>query len=347
MGRKPARNVALALLAILVVVGGSALTAGAASNATIRVAVITPGLRNDHSYVQAHVDAIRDAVKRIPGVKLTAILDNRVTPQSRIEAIKVLAPRSDLIIGATASLGPALDAFADRYPKTYFISNFPTAKFHKNVLNYVTQEGLAAFVAGALAARQSKTNTVGVIGGIDYSLTQQIMAGFKAGAKYAKPNVKVLSNITGDYNDVQKSKEVARGMIADGADQIYAYLDTARQGIFQAANELKKNIGVSNTTVMGCGLYKGVLGSTIADYRAITFRLIQKYAAGTLKPGAVFVDLHNPKLNAYRLCPAAAKNPAIASYVRKIVAGINAGTIKVPAAAVNAFPKYAYEPSLK
>ena len=63
----------------------------------------------------------------------------------------------------------------------------------KNVANLVFNEEQASYLAGVAAAKATKSNTVGFVGGVDVPLINKFEAGYEQGVKDTKPGVKVLS----------------------------------------------------------------------------------------------------------------------------------------------------------
>ncbi|WP_254544413.1 BMP family ABC transporter substrate-binding protein [Halomarina pelagica] len=134
---------------------------------------------------------------------------------------------------------------------------FPDQKFMivdsvvdaKNVASYVFKEQDGSYLAGQLAglltttdfsAGAGKTNgdaKVGFVGGVEGSLIGRFEAGYEAGVKAANPDVEVLSNYVGSFNDPTGGKETALSQYNQGADIIYHASGNTGTGVFQAAQE--------------------------------------------------------------------------------------------------------------
>ena len=134
----------------------------------------------------------------------------------------------------------AIREVMDKFPKLRFIVfngtfNIPNAHFF--VFSY--QE--VTFLAGYLAAKKSKTNKLGFIGGMDVPLIRNALCGYIKGAKYANPNVKVeytfVSNQFDGWSNPIKSYKLAMKQISNGADVIYAPAGGSAEGVLQAADE--------------------------------------------------------------------------------------------------------------
>ena len=134
------------------------------------------------------------------------------------------------------------------YPKKRFIIfngtiNIPNADFF--VFSY--QE--ATFLAGYLAAKKSKTNTIGFVGGMEIPVIKNFLCGYIKGAKYANPDAKVFYEFIGQdfnaWNNPKKGYDLAKKQILNGADVVFGPAGGSSLGILKAAHDLKKlGIGV-------------------------------------------------------------------------------------------------------
>jgi basic membrane protein A len=102
-----------------------------------------------------------------------------------------------------------------------------------------------------MAAMASKTGTVGFIGGMDIPLIRKFGCGYAQGVLAAKPDAKVVLNMTGTtpaaWNDPVKGAELAKAQKAQGADVIYAAAGGTGVGVLQtAADEGILSIGVDS-----------------------------------------------------------------------------------------------------
>ena len=341
--RSNRRVLAASARAVALAVGAYAGVSYGSGAATVKAAMILFGPKNDKSFNQAAYQGLLNTAKKYPNLKVTAVLESRNTVQTETQAIQTLAPLNDVVVAVSQTFGVVLDSIADTFPKTYFpiIAGY-TTKLHKNVTGFANDWGAPAFVAGAIAATMTKTNTVGYVGGAEIPPTTQAAAGFAAGAKLVKPKIKVLSNILGDFNDPAKAKQATAAMIADGADVIFPFLDAGIAGSYAAGKESGKNPAMFKLTIPDCTAYPNMVGTELVDNTAATQRMLTQYLRGTIKPGAILLDLQEPAIQTLLLCPKYKRNPQVAAVTRRIIAGVNSGKIKLPKNAVNPRPKYPY-----
>ncbi len=90
-----------------------------------------------------------------------------------------------------------------------------------------------AYLCGLIAGKITKTNTVGVVGGLPVPEVNRIINAFVYGAKEANPKVKVQVSFIGSWFDPVKAKETALAEIGQGADVLYA----ERYGVIDACKE--------------------------------------------------------------------------------------------------------------
>jgi basic membrane protein A len=181
----------------------------------------------------------------------------------------------------------ALKAVAKDYPKTNF-AIIDTVVDLPNVASYVFKENEGSFLVGLLAAKASKTGTVGFIGGMDIPLIRKFGCGYVQGAKAANPNIKVIQNMTGTtpaaWNDPGRGSELAKAQIAQGADVIYAAAGGTGIGVLQAAADSGKlGIGVdSNQNPLHPGK---ILTSMVKRVDEATYQAMDTGTKGTFKTG--------------------------------------------------------------
>ena len=195
-------------------------------------------------------------------------------------------------------------------------------------------------MAGVDAAHLTKTKVIGYVGGAEIPPTVQAANGFAAGAKSVDPSIKVLKNITGDFNDVAKAKAATAAMITDEADVVFPFLDAGIAGSYAAGKASGKDPAMFKLTIPDCTSYDEHRG----DARwSTTWRptklMLDRYVKGTLKPGAMFLDLQDPTLQTLQLCPKYSEELRDRRRHEEHIDGVNGGSIKLPANAINPRPK--------
>ena len=98
-----------------------------------------------------------------------------------------------------------------------------------------------AYLSGMIAGKMTKSNTIGVVGGIAIPEINRLSNAFCGGAKEVNPDVKCKFSFIGSFFDPPKAKEAAIAQIEAGVDVIYA----ERFGVIEAAAE-KGILAISN-----------------------------------------------------------------------------------------------------
>jgi basic membrane protein A len=157
---------------------------------------------------------------------------------------------SNPIVMAGFAFASALTEVAADYPDTSF-AIIDMVVDAPNVRSVVFNEHEGSFLVGYMAAKTSKTNTVGFVGGMDIPLIRRFACGYAQGAVAANADAKVVANMTGTtgaaWNDPVKGGELTRAQISQGADVVYAAAGATGLGVLQtAADEGILSIGVDS-----------------------------------------------------------------------------------------------------
>ncbi|MER5179457.1 BMP family ABC transporter substrate-binding protein [Streptomyces sp. NPDC002896] len=242
------------------------------------------------------------------------------------------------VIGIGFAYGPAMEKVAKKYPKTSF-GIVDSVVEGDNVASLVFAEQEASYLAGVAAAKATKTNTVGFVGGVDIPLIHKFEAGFKQGVEDTNSKVKVLSQYLtqtaeeGGFSSPDKGKAAAEGQIEKKADVVYQAAGLSGQGVIEAAAAAKVwAIGVDSDQYKQEALakYKDyILTSALKDVGGAVYALAKSVKDDKPLTGTQTFDL---KVNGVGL---AESNPkfkeidGLADAVAKAKAGIIDGSIKV------------------
>ncbi|MFF7141071.1 BMP family protein [Streptomyces nodosus] len=205
------------------------------------------------------------------------------------------------IIGVGFVYAPAVKQVAAKYPKvTFGIIDDDTVQA-KNVADLVFHEEQASYLAGVAAAKTTKKNHIGFIGGVDIPLIHKFEAGFVQGAKSVDPKIKIESQYLtqtpqeGGFSSPDKGENAANGQIDAGADVIYQAAGLSGQGVIKAAAEHKVwAIGVDSDQYEQSALakYKDyILGSALKNVGGAVYELTKSVVEGKPLTGEVRGDL--------------------------------------------------------
>ena len=180
----------------------------------------------------------------------------------------------------------------------------------KNLQALIFDTASPSFMAGYLAASQTKSGFVGTFGGAPIPTVTIYMDGFWEGVQYynqqKKKDVKVVGwdettqkgSFTGDFEAKGKGQTVADGLIQQGADILFPVAGPAGLGGLQAAKEKNaKAIWVDTDGCVSAAEYCDILltsvmkGMDVAVQKSIQSGIQKKFDntpyVGTLENGGV------------------------------------------------------------
>jgi basic membrane protein A len=212
------------------------------------------------------------------------------TDAQREEALRRFASGGfwPIIAVGTGQTG-AVDKIAKQFPNVRFtlidgIVDLP------NVQSVTFKEHEAAFLAGAVAAKASRSGKVGFVGGMDGVQTRRQACGFAQGIKSVNAKTELFQAMVGAtteaWNDPIKGAEITRDQIDRGADIVYHAARATGLGVLRAAADAGRlAIG---SDVNQNALYPGsILTSAIKRFDTAAESTLRTAADGTWKPGTV------------------------------------------------------------
>ncbi|MBD9525979.1 BMP family protein [Paracoccus sp. PAR01] len=210
----------------------------------------------------------------------------------REQALRRLAETgANPIVMTGFAFGEVLNQVAPDYPDTKFVIIDMVVE-QPNVQSVVFTEEQGSYLAGVMAAKASKSGTVGFIGGMDIPLIHKFECGYAQGFKAANPEGKVIINYTGTtpaaWNDPVKGGELVKAQISQGADVIYAAAGGTGIGVLQAAADANiLSIGVDSNQNH---LHPGKILTSMV--KGVDNSVYDAFKAGTeVQPGIKVMDL--------------------------------------------------------
>ncbi|MFC1862552.1 BMP family protein [Thermodesulfobacteriota bacterium] len=245
----------------------------------------------------------------------------------------------DVVVTVGFMLGDATKRMAERYPdKKFIIVDFAYNPTVKNIIGLVFAENESGFMAGALAGLMTKSNTIGIVGGMEIPPVIKFRIGYEAGAKYVNPNCEVLGVYIDSFVDPARGKTAALSQMEEGADVIFGAGGlTGTGGIQGAAAEGTWVIGVDqdeyDTSFKG-GKVKGsekLISSAMKRVDNAVYQSLQMVVEGKFKGGVKVFDITNAGIGLAPFHEAENKIPAsVKERLKAIEKDLKAGKIKVP-----------------
>lgn len=240
------------ILAAVVLSGGLAAAQAQTYTATkpLRVALVINGTLGDKSFFDSANAGMIKAQKELP---VQAKVIEASTDRSRWEPALADAADGpyDVIIAGTFEMNAFISKIAPQYPDKKFVLYDDSVNYASNCcanvysLNYRTST--AAYLAGYVAAKTSKTGKLGLILGANGGPILEFAVGFKQGARAANASIQVLESVSNSFSDPAKGKELALAQIQQGADVIFPIAGSTGIGALQAVRDKKVyGIGVDS-----------------------------------------------------------------------------------------------------
>ncbi len=291
----------------------------------IKVGVALAGPRNDGAFYQTYLEGVQAKEEEL-NLEIS-VVDSLTDPSDIADALNNLAADNDIVIGGGSALVAGANSVAPNHPDTTFVMSGVVQEGVENLHAYMMLQGVPAYVAGVIAAQESRTGHVGFIGGAAIPPTSQSDIDFEAGAKATKADIKYAHVTVGDFSDAAKAKQAAAAQIADGVDIIYAFVDAGLPGVLEAIKDSGKDVKVFNPTTDRCDESGQIIGYDYQNNQALVETILTDYGNGELPAGTKTYALEDPEIQKLTMCPDSADLQPLADQVTE---KINAGEITMP-----------------
>ena len=257
-------------------------------NAAFKMALVTDvGQLNDRGFNQLAYEGLQRAEKDL-GVQIR-VAQSRSASDYLPNYTSLARQGFDLIIGVGFAQGEAVATAAKSFPKTKFaiidVDQTTLPGKPANLLGILFREEQAGYLAGVLAALSATKSppVVSSVGGFKEPPVDRFIAGYQAGAEYAKPGIQTLNGYSSDWDDQAKCKELALNQIARGSTVVFQVAGGCGLGALDAAREKRVwGIGVDADQSF-LGSY--VLTSSVKRVDEAVFRIIRSVTDGTWRGG--------------------------------------------------------------
>ena len=205
-----------------------------------RVFVLSLKQQNENVFMKGVMNAFTDSNAILETAECTSELECKEM------LLQVCEEEYEYIVGAEPAVVDMIAEVASEYPNTEF-AIFDAEIPLSNVTGfYVDREG-AYFEAGVIAAKLTKESensginkeiTIGWIGGMNLPIVKIYFSAFEDGARSVEPEIQILEQYTGSWNDSEEGKRLALEVADLGADVIVCAADETNRGVLEAAEEL-------------------------------------------------------------------------------------------------------------
>lgn len=291
----------------------------------LKAAWVYVGPVGEAGWTFAH-DLGRKAVEAEYGDKLKTTFVEKVPEGPDAErVIRDLAQQGNKIIFATS--------FGYMEPMLKVAKDFPDVKF-EHATGYKTADNMRVYdarfyqdtyLAGMIAGKMTKTNTLGFVGSFPIPEVLRNINAFTLGAQSVNPKIKTKVVWVSTWFDPPKESEAAQTLINGGADVLLQNTDST--AVLQTADKAGKYAFGWDSDMSAFG-GKAHLGSAIVDWSNYYKKSIKEVMDGTWKGNTVtrwgVAEGQNDLVKIPEVVPADVK-----AKVDELKAGMKAGTFEV------------------
>lgn len=226
---------AFALAAALLTSAACAPSAdGAADDGGFKVALLTAGPVSDAGWYAGAYEGLlmlRDSLGAEVAHQQTR------SPSEFDEAfLSFAAAGYDIVFAHGFEYQDAAIRAGEQFSDAFFVVS-GGGRVSRNVVPLVFTLEQGSYLAGMLAGGMTRTNVLGMVGGVAIPPARGTFVSFAAGARAVNPEVNVLETFTGSWEDVAAAQEATVAQLRRGADVIIHNVDAGSFGVFQAVRE--------------------------------------------------------------------------------------------------------------
>ena len=290
----------------------------------LKIAFAYVGPVGDGGWTFAH-DNARKALEKEYGDKIVTSFVESVPESADAERVirDMAGQGKKLIFGTTFGyMEPMLKVAADN-PEVKFehATGYKTAP---NMRTYDSRTYEGAYMAGVIAGRMTKSNTLGVVASIPIPEVIRNINSFTLGAQSSNPNIKTKVVWVNEWFNPPKETEAATALINGGADILFQNTDSS--AVLQTAEKMgKRGFGWdSDMTAYGP---KAHLGSAIINWAPYYIKTVGEVLDGKWATGQTWWGV---KEGAIDLVSLAADVPEEAKKaLDDVKAGLKAGSYNI------------------
>lgn len=258
----------------------------------VRVALILPGRADDVSWNQAAFDGMQRAVENASVPVELKVVEQVYDPVDIEPALRDYAQQGyDLVVGHGFQFQEPIIKVAPEFPDVNFAIG-TGFKLAPNVGVYDVKLEEGGYLMGIIAGLLTKSDIVGAVGGVDVSEIHRGHAAFTLGAKSVNPDVKVLNNFVGDFNDLAGAKEAALSQMKAGADVLWQSGDGIGLAVLGACKEQNK-ICMGNVADQTSLAPEHVIANFVYDWSAVYKQMIDETAQKSFGDKKYWIEFSN------------------------------------------------------
>jgi basic membrane protein A and related proteins len=257
-----------------------AAAASAPRKEPLKVAWAYVGPVGDGGWTFAH-DNGRKAVEKEFGDKVQTSFVEKVPEAADAERVfrDMVSQGNKLIFGTTFGYMEPMLKVAKDSPDVKF-EHATGYKSAENLRSYDSRTYEGAYMAGVIAGKMTKTNTLGVVGSVPIPEVVRNINSFTLGAQSVNPKIKTRVVWVGDWFNPPKETEAATSLINGGADILMQNTDSS--AVLQTAEKMGKRAFGWDSDMSSYGP-KAHLGSAVINWAPYYIKTVKEVMDGTWK----------------------------------------------------------------
>ena len=234
-----------------------------AKAAPLKIAFAYVGPTGDGGWTFAH-DQARKALEKEFGDKIVTSFVEKVPESADAERVfRDLAGQGNkLIFGTTFGYMEPMLKLAPEFKDVKF-EHATGYKQADNMRTYDSRTYEGAYMAGVIAGKMTKSNTLGVVGSVAIPEVIRNINSFTLGAQSVNPKIKTRVIWVGEWFNPGKETEAATALINGGADVLMQNTDSS--AVLQTAEKLGKRAFGWDSDMTAYGP-KAHLGSAVINW---------------------------------------------------------------------------------
>lgn len=226
--------------------GDSTTSKGNSSDKDYKIIMVTDtGGVNDQSFNQSSWEGLQSFEKNNKGTKVS-YLESKQESDYATNLDKAVDGDNKMVWGIGFAMADAITNAAKSNPDVSYaiVDNSYGDKTPANVTGVMFKAQESSFLVGYIAAKSTKTNKVGFVGGIKSGIIDQFQYGYQAGVQYAAKELNKQVDVDVQYaesfSDASKGKAIANKMFSSGCDIVFHAAGGVGVGVIEAAKEANK-----------------------------------------------------------------------------------------------------------
>lgn len=200
----------------------------------------------------------------------------------------------DIIFAPGNEFTDAVVEVAPDYPNVSFVLLNGEISDISNITSVLPDNYQHGLLAGVLAALQTKTGSVGFVGGMEITSNVNSEEGFKAGVALINPDVKISSVYAGSFNDTAKGKEIASSMVStSNVDVIFGVASAVDLGVREGLSEYENRWNIAQPAELLSTDPEIILTSLIINYDTFLELAMQDVKNGNFGQKTIIGNLAN------------------------------------------------------